>query len=151
MRKVDAWTDGSCFGAPGPGGWAALLKSGSDKILLTGGSASTLTGRAEIMAVITALRFLRKPSVITLYSDSQYVVNSATTWAAQAKKRGWLGASGQPFKNVDLWEELLRLQEPHVITYYWVRGHAGNEGNEIVDVAARDAARTFFPPGGRWK
>lgn len=143
MRRVSVWTDGSCLKQHGPSGWAALLRSSRDEKLITGGCPVATNNYAEIMAVIVALRFLRKPSVITITSDSQYVVNCASSWALSARQRGWQTAAGKAFANVELWEELLALADPHHVTYQWVRGHNGHTENELVDREARFAASRY--------
>ena len=132
---VKIWTDGSCLGNPGPGGWAALLVYGKHERELTGSEPHTTNNRMELLAAIEALDALTRPSTVWLASDSSYVVNGITQWIHGWKKKGW-----KKFKNRDLWERLDRAREPHEVTWAWVRGHSGNENNERVDRLAVGAA-----------
>lgn len=139
------FTDGACSGNPGPGGWAYLLRhpgSGSERER-NGGERETTNNRMELTAVIEGLGALSSPSVVDLYSDSQYVLKGLETWIDGWIKKGWKTASKQPVKNVDLWKRLVELRDQHEIRFHWVRGHDGHEENERVDrlaVEARDAA-----------
>lgn len=132
---VKIWTDGSCLGNPGPGGWAALLVYGKHERELTGSEAHTTNNRMELLAAIEALEALTRPSTVWLASDSSYVVKGITQWIHGWKKKGW-----KKVKNRDLWERLDRAREPHEVTWAWVRGHSGNENNERVDRLAVGAA-----------
>lgn len=139
MTEVMAYTDGACKGNPGPGGWGVLLetKEGYRKELF-GGCASTTNNRMEMMAVIEALSALKRPSHITLHVDSQYVLKGMTEWLPGWKAKGWKTAAKQPVKNVDLWQRLDALvhQAGHKIDWRWVKGHAGDIGNERADQLA---------------
>jgi ribonuclease HI len=136
MNKVVIYTDGACKGNPGPGGWGALLQSedGSEKELY-GGESETTNNRMEMTAVIQALSALKRPCQITLHLDSQYVLKGITEWLPGWKAKGWKTAAKQPVKNVDLWQALDALVQTsdHVIEWRWVKGHAGDVGNERAD------------------
>ncbi|MCB9844738.1 MAG: ribonuclease HI [Phycisphaeraceae bacterium] len=141
---VELYTDGACSGNPGPGGWAFILKHpGSGKESESAGAeAETTNNRMELIAVIQGLTRLSKPSVVDLYSDSQYVLNGMREWMDQWKRRGWRTAGKKPVKNQDLWEELDELREIHAIRFHWIRGHSEHPENERADrlaVAAREA------------
>lgn len=142
---VELFTDGACSGNPGPGGWGYLMrhpKTGK-AVERSGGEARTTNNRMELTAVIEGLASLTRPSIVDLYSDSQYVLNGLKEWMAGWKKRGWKTASKAPVKNVDLWQRLDALKTDHEIRFHWVRGHDGHAENELVDklaVAARDRA-----------
>ena len=132
------YTDGACKGNPGPGGWGVLLTwSGTEKELF-GGELATTNNRMEMMAVIEGLSVLKQPCSITLYIDSQYVLKGMTEWLKGWKARGWLTASKDPEKNVDLWQRLDALVNTagHKIDWRWVKGHAGHPGNERADALA---------------
>ncbi len=138
MQSVTIYTDGACKGNPGPGGWGVLLQSGEVRKELFGGELNTTNNRMEIMAVIEALSALKRPCHITLYLDSEYVRKGITEWIAGWKARGWRTAAKAPVKNVDLWQRLdaLVAGSGHRIDWRWVRGHAGDPGNERADALA---------------
>jgi len=125
---VKIWTDGSCLGNPGPGGWGALLTFGEHERELSGGEADTTNNRMELMAAIVALETLKRPCTVQLWSDSKYVVTGITQWIHGWKKKNW-----KKVKNRDLWERLDEARAPHHVTWNWVKGHAGDENNERVD------------------
>jgi ribonuclease HI len=133
-------TDGSCLGNPGRGGWAALLQWGEHEKELTGGEAHTTNNRMELTAALEALRALKKPSTVDLYSDSQYLRNGITQWIHGWQKNGWKTAAKKPVLNADIWQALLDAQKPHTVRWHWVRGHDGHAENERVDALARRAA-----------
>ena len=139
MNQVVIYTDGACKGNPGPGGWGVLMRSpdGTEKELC-GGELETTNNRMEMMAVIQALQALKRPCEVTLHLDSQYVLKGITEWLAGWKAKGWKTAAKQPVKNVDLWQLLdtLALQGVHTIDWRWVKGHAGDPGNERADALA---------------
>ena len=139
LNEVVIYTDGACKGNPGPGGWGVLMRSpdGSEKETF-GGELGTTNNRMEMMAVIQALQSLKRPCSVTLYLDSQYVLKGITEWLAGWKAKGWKTAAKQPVKNVDLWQTLdtLALQGVHTIDWRWVKGHAGDPGNERADALA---------------
>jgi ribonuclease HI len=139
MSSVIIYTDGACRGNPGPGGWGALLKAGPHVKELKGGETATTNNRMELTAAIRALAALNRPCDVQLYTDSQYVRKGITEWLPQWKARGWRTADKKPVKNVDLWQELEREIERHTIEWHWVKGHAGDPGNERADQLANEA------------
>ena len=136
LSEVVIYTDGACKGNPGPGGWGVLLRSpdGTEKELC-GGERETTNNRMEMMAVIQALLALKRPCQVVLHLDSQYVLKGITEWLAGWKAKGWKTAAKQPVKNVDLWQQLDQLvaSSGHQIDWRWVKGHAGDPGNERAD------------------
>jgi ribonuclease HI len=139
VNQVVIYTDGACKGNPGPGGWGVLLRSadGTEKELF-GGELETTNNRMEMTAVIEALLALKRPCEVTLHLDSQYVLKGITEWLAGWKAKGWKTAAKQPVKNVDLWQKLdaLVATAGHRIDWRWVKGHAGDPGNERADALA---------------
>ena len=146
-KRVEIFTDGACKGNPGPGGWAALLRLGKHEKELSGGEADTTNNRMELTAAIRALEALIEPCVITLHSDSKYVLDGITKWVAGWQKRGWKNASKQPVRNQDLWHELIAAALPHEIEWVWVKGHSGHPENERADKLACDAATAIVWAG----
>ncbi len=138
MNHVIIYTDGACKGNPGPGGWGVLLRSGAVEKELFGGHPQTTNNRMELQAVIEALQALKRPCRVTLYLDSEYVRQGITEWLAGWKARGWRTAGKQPVKNVELWQQLDQLVQSggHQIEWRWVKGHAGDPGNERADALA---------------
>ena len=138
MTQVVIYTDGACKGNPGPGGWGAILRSGKSEKELFGGELDTTNNRMELLAVIEALAALKRPCEITLFLDSQYVRKGITEWIHGWKKKNWRTASGSPVKNVELWQRLDELvaNAGHTIDWRWVKGHAGDPGNERADELA---------------
>ncbi len=136
LGKVTIYTDGACKGNPGPGGWGVVLKSGDKEKHLHGGETLTTNNRMEMTAVIEALKALKMPCHVSLYTDSKYVMQGVTEWLSGWKARGWKTASKDPVKNVDLWQEIDSLLGTHEITWHWVKGHAGHPGNELADALA---------------
>ena len=134
---IEIFTDGACSGNPGPGGWGAILRSGDTERELFGGELLTTNNRMEMMAVIEALRALKKPVAAKVHTDSQYVQKGISEWIHGWKRRGWKTAAKDPVKNEDLWRELDRLAAQHDIEWIWVKGHAGHPENERADVLAR--------------
>ena len=130
---IDIYTDGACKGNLGPGGWGAYLISGAHEKEIFGGEAETTNNRMELTAVIEALRMLKNPSKIRLFIDSQYVKNGINLWISNWKRTGWKTSNKKPVKNVDLWMVLDELVPRHEIEWIWVKGHAGNLGNERAD------------------
>ncbi|HQS00973.1 MULTISPECIES: ribonuclease HI [unclassified Polaromonas] len=137
-QHVVIYTDGACKGNPGPGGWGAMLTSGDTVKELFGGELGTTNNRMEMMAVIEALAALKRPCRVTLYLDSEYVRKGITEWISGWKARGWRTAAKQPVKNIDLWQKLDKLitSSGHTIEWRWVKGHAGDPGNERADALA---------------
>jgi ribonuclease HI len=136
---VDIYTDGACSGNPGPGGWGALLRSNGTERELSGYDPATTNNRMELMAVIEALKALKRPVAARVHTDSQYVQKGISEWIHGWKKRGWKTSDRQPVKNVDLWQALDAATVGHEIEWLWVRGHAGHVENERVDLLARQA------------
>ena len=136
---VTIYTDGACRGNPGIGGWGAVLSSGDHEKELKGSETATTNNRMELTAAIEALAALKRPCVVALYTDSQYVRKGITEWLPQWKARGWKTADRKPVKNVDLWLALEQQIERHQVDWHWVKGHAGDPGNERADRLANDA------------
>ncbi len=143
-RRVSIWSDGACSGNPGPGGWGALLAWNGHERELAGGAADTTNNRMELTAAIEALAALNKPSAVDLHTDSRYLKGGITGWIAKWKRNGWRTADKKPVKNVDLWLRLDALGERHDITWHWVKGHAGTDGNERADALARAGMKPFM-------
>ena len=133
---VEIWTDGGCKPNPGPGGWAAILRFGTTEKELTGADPATTNNRMELTAAASALEALKRPCKVVLHTDSEYVRNGITSWIHNWKRRGWRTASNQAVKNVDLWQKLDAVTQAHQIDWRWVKGHAGNAGNERADALA---------------
>ena len=130
------YTDGACKGNPGPGGWGAWLRWGGHEKELCGGEVLTTNNRMELTAVIEALTSLKRRANVEVYTDSEYVRNGITTWIHGWKLRGWRTADKKPVKNTDLWQKLDALVAQHAVRWHWVRGHAGDPGNERADALA---------------
>ena len=137
--KVEIFTDGACSGNPGPGGWAAILRSGTHEKEISGGERATTNNRMEMMAVIQALGTLKKPSTVIVHTDSRYVMDGVTVWMKRWKSNGWKTAGKKPVKNEDLWRALDEAVNGHDVHWRWVRGHAGHPENERADALARAA------------
>ena len=141
MKTVTIYTDGACSGNPGPGGWGAILRYGEHEKELSGGEKRTTNNRMELMGVIQALRALKEPCIVELWSDSKYVIDGLSKgWAIGWRRRGWVKSDKKPALNPDLWGRLLELTENHEMRYHWVRGHAGHAENERCDELATTAA-----------
>ena len=140
MKAVTIYTDGACKGNPGPGGWGVVLTFGERVKELKGGEPLTTNNRMELMAVIQALQALNQPCDVTLFLDSEYVRKGITEWIQGWKAKGWRTASKQPVKNADLWQTLDSLVSGsgHQIQWRWVKGHAGDPGNERADALANE-------------
>ena len=148
MTELLAYTDGACSGNPGPGGWGALLIArDGDNVLkqkeLQGGEAQTTNNRMELMAAISALEALARPTEITIVTDSNYVKNGITGWIYGWKKNGWKNAAKKPVKNAELWQRLDAANASHKVTWEWVKGHAGHPENERADELARAGMAPF--------
>jgi ribonuclease HI len=130
---IEIYTDGACRGNPGPGGWAALLRSGEHEREISGAEPLTTNNRMELTAVIRALEALKRPVAARVFTDSEYVRRGVTEWLAAWKARGWRTAGRKAVKNQDLWQRLDEVQAGHRIEWHWVPGHAGVPGNERVD------------------
>jgi ribonuclease HI len=140
---VECWTDGACSGNPGPGGWAALLRSGEREKEVSGGERLTTNNRMEMLAVLGGLRACKRRCRVVVHTDSRYVMDAFTKgWLVRWQANGWRRADKEPVKNRELWEDLLAEVARHDVRWKWVRGHAGSVDNERVDalaVAQRDA------------
>ena len=136
QKTVEIWTDGACKGNPGPGGWGALLCWNGREKELCGGEHRTTNNRMELLAAIRALEALKRPCRVILHTDSQYLRGGITKWIHAWKARGWKTADKKPVKNQDLWVRLDELIQGHEIEWRWVKGHAGDEGNERADELA---------------
>ena len=140
MTPVEIATDGACKGNPGPGGWGAIIRSGTHEKELSGGEPLTTNNRMELMAAIEALNALTRPCKVTLSTDSRYVMDGLTKWIKGWLRNGWKTADKKPVKNAELWQALLQAAEPHQIEWKWVKGHASHPDNERADTLASDAA-----------
>lgn len=150
MPDLFAYTDGACSGNPGPGGWGAILIARSGETVLkerelSGGAADTTNNQMELMAAISALEALEKPSTLTLVTDSSYVKDGITKWIFGWKKNGWKNASKKPVKNAELWQRLDAANQRHSVTWEWVKGHAGHPENERADELARAGMEPYKP------
>ena len=135
-NSVIIYTDGACRGNPGPGGWGVSLRYSGHQKDMHGGERNTTNNRMELMAAITGLEALKRPCKVKLHTDSKYVLDGITKWINGWKKRGWKTAGKQPVKNIELWQRLDAATDRHDITWIWVKGHAGDEGNELADELA---------------
>lgn len=135
---IEMYTDGACSGNPGPGGWGVLILRDGDEERLCGGDPATTNNRMELMAAIKALHAVDAGTAVTIYTDSTYVKNGVTDWVHGWKRNGWRTAAKKPVKNQDLWQTLDALAEARVVTWKWVKGHAGHPGNEEADRLARE-------------
>ena len=136
MKKIEIFTDGSSLGNPGPGGWCAILRYKDKEKILRGGENYTTNNRMELKAVIEALKALKSPCEIDLYSDSTYVLNAIEKWL-----ENWIKKDFKNVKNEDLWREFLNLSKNHKINVNWVKGHSGHKENEICDKIAKEEAQ----------
>jgi ribonuclease HI len=144
VTEVEVYTDGACRGNPGPGGWAAILRSGEHEKEISGADPTTTNNRMELMAVIGALQALKRRVQVKLYTDSQYVRRGVLEWLPAWKARDWRTAGKKPVKNRDLWEVLDAETVKHDIEWHWVPGHAGVPGNERADALANAAIDTLL-------
>lgn len=137
MTEVVIYTDGACSGNPGPGGWGAILQSKTNEKEMHGGDPATTNNRMELMAAIQALEGLKRPTEVTLYTDSKYLLDGITKWIKGWQRNGWMTSAKKPVKNADLWQRLTKAMDGHTIDWKWVKGHAGDPGNERADELAR--------------
>jgi len=146
MNTITIYTDGACKGNPGPGGWGVSLRTDSAYKELYGGELDTTNNRMELTAVIRALQALKRPCQVLLYLDSDYVRKGITEWLPGWKARAWRTAAKQPVKNVDLWQQLdaLVAEGGHAIDWRWVKGHAGDPGNERADALANQGVQELL-------
>jgi len=138
-QGVEIWTDGACSGNPGPGGWGAVLRFGGAEKELSGADPATTNNRMELMAAIAALEALSRPCRVRLHTDSRYLQGGITQWIHRWRRNGWRTAARKPVKNADLWHRLDDALRPHQVDWIWVKGHAGDPGNERADGLARAA------------
>ena len=148
MPELHAWTDGACSGNPGPGGWGVLMRALDGETVvkereLSGGESATTNNRMELMAAISALEALSRPTTITITTDSAYVKNGVTGWIHGWKRNGWKTADRKPVKNADLWQRLDEARNRHQVTWAWIKGHAGHPENERADELARAGMAPF--------
>ena len=144
MEIVTIYTDGACSGNPGPGGWGAILFCGENRKEISGGKKETTNNVMEVTAVIEALKLLKYPCEVTVYSDSAYVVNCFEQgWIYNWKKNGWRTSGKEPVKNQELWEELYELTQVHRVAFKKVKGHSDNEHNNRCDELARNAIKNL--------
>ena len=136
LTLVEIFTDGACRGNPGPGGWAALLRTGAKEAEIAGGEKLTTNNRMELMAAIKGLEALKRPCRVALYTDSSYVRDGITKWIHGWRRNGWRTADRKPVKNADLWQELLDAAARHRVEWHWVKGHSGHPENDRVDALA---------------
>lgn len=141
--SIVIYTDGGCDPNPGPGGWAALILQDGQKTELMGADPDTTNNRMELTAAIRALRSLKAPSTVTLYTDSQYLQKGIDEWMRGWLARNWKASTGKPVLNQDLWKELLEVLKPHKVRWQWVKGHAGNVYNNRVDALVHQARQTL--------
>ncbi len=143
---VEIFTDGACRGNPGPGGWAALLRSADTEKLVSGAAPQTTNNRMELQAAIEGLRQLKRTTAVSLTTDSEYLRKGISEWVHKWKRNGWRTAQKKPVKNQDLWELLDELAGQHQVQWHWVRGHSGHPENEHVDQAANEAIDNMLLP-----
>lgn len=144
MDKVIIYTDGACSGNPGPGGWGSILMMSENRKEISGGKKDTTNNVMELTAVIEALKLLKRPCKVDLYSDSAYVVNAfLQNWIWGWIKNGWKNSSKEEVKNKELWQELFSLTKIHDVTFHKVKGHADNEYNNRCDELARNAIKNL--------
>ncbi len=136
MKKVTIYTDGSCSGNPGPGGWGAILIYNGIEKELCGGEIHTTNNRMEMLAAIKAIESLKMPCMIELFTDSTYLRNGVTLWIKNWQEKNWKTANKKEVKNVDLWQELVLLTNDHKINWHWVKSHNGDKYNEMADILA---------------
>ena len=144
MKEIEIYTDGACSGNPGPGGWGSILIYKGVEKEMSGGAGETTNNRMELTAVIEALKALKEPCIVQLYSDSKYVIDALSKgWAKGWKARGWIKSDKKPALNPDLWDELLKLTELHQVKCHWVKGHADNKYNSRCDEMAVRESQKF--------
>ncbi|AZL15430.1 ribonuclease HI [Rickettsiales endosymbiont of Stachyamoeba lipophora] len=140
MKQLEIFTDGSCLGNPGPGGWAAILRYKGSIKEITGGESLTTNNRMEMLAVINALKQLKQPCKVDLYTDSKYVITGITEYIFKWQSNNW---NNGKVKNIDLWQELITLAKIHQISWHWVKGHSGHPENEQANDLAQDTALKY--------
>ena len=136
---VQIWTDGGCKPNPGPGGWAAIMRYKGVEKTFSGGEAETTNNRMELTAAAAALEALTRPCRVVLHTDSEYLKNGITRWHTGWVRKNWRSSTGDPVKNMDLWQRILAAAKPHEVEWCWVRGHSGDPMNERADALATEA------------
>ena len=153
MTEVVIYTDGACSGNPGPGGWGVVMRWQGKEREMYGFDPLTTNNRMELMAAIQALEALQRPTTVSLHTDSKYLLDGITKWIPNWQRNGWKTAAKKPVKNDDLWRRLTEAMRPHKVSWVWVKGHAGDPGNERADALARrgieEAAGVAQPPVNR--
>lgn len=149
QKNVEIYTDGSCLGNPGVGGWGVLMRYGTTEKKISGSCLDTTNNRMELFAAIVALEQLKRSAIVVLTTDSKYVQRGVTEWLPGWKKNNWRTAAKKPVKNKDLWERLDMQLQHHEIKWKWVKGHSGQRENEIVDLLANDAAKKLQSKHGQ--
>ncbi len=144
LEHVEIYTDGACSGNPGPGGWGALLSYKGTEKEICDGEVLTTNNRMELFAAIAALETLKRPAQVKLHTDSTYLRDGITKWIHNWKRNGWRTADRKPVKNADLWQRLEKAIEIHEVSWHWVKGHAGHDGNERADELARQGMAPFL-------
>ncbi|MBR7160434.1 MAG: ribonuclease HI [Clostridia bacterium] len=144
MKQIDIYTDGACSGNPGVGGWGAILMYKGATKEISGAEPDTTNNRMELQAIISALKALKEPCLVNLYSDSSYALNAFLEgWIGDWEKKGWRTASNKEVKNIDLWQELIALTKIHTLTWIKVKGHSDNQYNNRCDLLARTAIKNY--------
>lgn len=143
MKKVEIFSDGSCLGNPGNGGWAYILRYNGHEKSASGAQKDTTNNQMELKGAINALGALKEPCEVELFTDSSYVVNGINSWLAKWQKNGFKGSDKKPVKNIELWGQLASLLAKHKVKAIWVKGHAGHEQNELCDKMAREQASSL--------
>jgi ribonuclease HI len=143
MKEVDIYTDGSCLGNPGAGGWCSILMYKGKKKMIKGGKENTTNNEMELTAVLEALKKLKEPCKVNLYTDSQYIANAINSWIHNWSKHNWLIGEKKNIKHLDKWKEIYNLMKIHDVKAIWVKGHSGNFYNELCDKYAREEAKKF--------
>ena len=141
--EIVVYTDGACSGNPGPGGWGAILISGNHRKELSGGEPHTTNNRMELLAAITALEALKKPSRVELHTNSIYLRDGISKWIHGWQRNGWKTADKKPVKNAELWQRLLQAKAPHEVDWRWVKGHSEHVENDRADELAREGMKPF--------
>ena len=141
---IEIYTDGACSGNPGPGGWGALLTYKGTEKEICDGEVLTTNNRMELFAAIAALETLKRPAQVKLHTDSTYLRDGITKWIHNCKRNGWRTSDKKPVKNADLWQRLEKAIETHDVSWHWVKGHAGHDGNERADELARRGMEPFL-------
>ncbi len=143
MGKVEVYVDGASLGNPGPGGYAVLIKTGEEEVVLKGGEKETTNNRMELRAVIEALSYFKEPTELVIYSDSEYVIKGVTKWRKIWEKNNFKRANKKPLKNKDLWDELFKKQDFHKVFFVKIPAHKGHPENEKVDKIAKEEAKKW--------